>query len=286
MEKVFNYRAIEKSVCSECGKEFIPIPKYLSYITKDFGCKEQKYFFMPFCNCFSEKMDKEKEDEIQEEVKKVMEENKKKSIENFNKKYKEISVQDKKFEKEKFSEEMEMDKYEKTLFKYAKSLVEKPEHQGVMLYGSVGTGKTTLMARVANFLLENKKTVLFISLKNYLNTLKSDIENSSKLEEEMLKAVKDVDFLCLDDLGTEKYSVWVEEKLFSLIDTRYRVEKSLMITTNLNFSQDLNKCEFINKFDSKGRIRDRIIELCYPILVDGESKRKINRDKFKNFIEN
>lgn len=285
MKKDFNYRSKEKSICEKCGVEYIAIPSFLTHLTRNFGSNEQSYFFMPNCSCYADKVENEKEAEIKEIVRKNSEENKIQVMINFNKKYKEISVIDTKFEKAIFQKDEEMDSMTKGMYKYAKKLVEKKEAQGVLLYGNAGTGKTTLMAYVANYLLENKKTVLVMSLKQYLNKLKSNFDEAAKAEDEILKAVREVDFLCLDDLGTEKYSDWVEEKLFSLIDTRYRAEKSIMITTNLNFSLDKSKCEFIEKFDSKGRIRDRIIEMCYPIAVSGESRRKVDKDKFKNFLD-
>jgi len=284
LKKEFYFKAKEKCICEKCGIEYIEIPSFMSFLTRDRGSDKIIYFYMPNCNCYADKVEEEKNKEISLTIEKTIEENRLKAMGNFNKKYKEISVIDTKFEKAKFSDIETMDKYENTMFKYAKVFLIKDEAQGVLLHGNAGTGKTTLMAFVTNYLIENKKTVLVMSLKQYLNKLKIDLNEAPKVEEEILKAVREVDLLCLDDLGTEKYSEWVEEKLFSLIDTRYRAEKSMIITTNLNFSIDKSQCEFIKNFDSKGRIRDRIIEMCYPIAVIGESRRKIDKDKFRNFL--
>ena len=41
--------------------------------------------------------------------------------------------------------------------------------------------------------------------------------------------------LFIDDLGSEKVSdEWGKEKIYSIIDTRYRASKPIIITTNLD----------------------------------------------------
>ena len=55
------------------------------------------------------------------------------------------------------------------------------------------------------------------------------------MEAEVLKKVSECDLLIIDDFGAEKITDWVLEKVFLLIDTRYKTEKPLIITTNLEY---------------------------------------------------
>ena len=95
----------------------------------------------------------------------------------------------------------------------------------------------------------------------------------------------------IDDFGGEKgldknQTGWRGEKIYNLIDARYRSEKPLIISTNLNFSEDEEKCEISEKFSSHGqnRIRDRIIDMCFPVQVTGKSKRGMTKQKFFEFM--
>lgn len=97
--------------------------------------------------------------------------------------------------------------------------------------------------------------------------------------------------MIIDDFGTEKslnenQSGWRAEKIYNLIDARYRSNKPLIITTNLNFNSDESKCELTEKFSIQGknRIRDRIIDMCFPVRVTGKSRRGITREKFLEFM--
>ena len=95
----------------------------------------------------------------------------------------------------------------------------------------------------------------------------------------------------IDDFGGEKgldrnNTGWRAEKIYNLIDTRYRSEKPLIISTNLNFNEDEEKCEISEKFSTQGqnRIRDRIIDMCFPVQVMGKSRRGMTKQKFFEFI--
>ena len=41
------------------------------------------------------------------------------------------------------------------------------------------------------------------------------------------------------------------------------------------------------RFSAKGknRIRDRIVEMCYPIKVEGKSRRKVNKQRFYELLK-
>ena len=101
------------------------------------------------------------------------------------------------------------------------------------------------------------------------------------MEVEVLKKAAECDLLIIDDFGAEKISDWVLEKVFLLIDTRYKSEKPIIISTNLEYIKDKD-CD-ISKLFGK-RIKDRINEMCYGLCYRGKSRRKAADDKFKELI--
>ena len=98
-------------------------------------------------------------------------------------------------------------------------------------------------------------------------------------ETTFLKAVEDVDMLFLDDLGSEKVSdEWGKEKIFAVIDTRYRAGKPILITTNL----DMVELKDFLEFRKSDKILDRINQATKQFNFNWASKRK---PKSKSFWE-
>lgn len=261
--------------CKTCNKEYIPNPDL--EVLKSFMSASQIDILklIPNCDCLmlqakleSERMEKE----LQRE-----------RLNNKIKKYKDISIVDSKFKEATFDIADMSDKHMVVMKKYGASFITKDTNMGIMLYGDVGTGKTYASACLSNYLMDNGKTVLALSLNNYINKLKREW---AEAEKDVLEHVANCDLLVIDDFGSEKKTEWVLEKVFTLIDTRYRSKKPMIITTNLNFNTDRSKCEISKTFsiDGKDRIKDRIKEMCYPIPVKGESKRQVSRDEFIEFI--
>jgi DNA replication protein DnaC len=99
--------------------------------------------------------------------------------------------------------------------------------RNVLFLGPVGTGKTH--AAYA-FLCH----VHMCGVWRWTGT--SSVSLMDKLRpggDERLGKWTDVDCLLLDDLGGEKPSEWVAERLFALIDERWRWERPTLVTTNL-----------------------------------------------------
>lgn len=249
--------------CEYCGKEYKlneNIPDFLPESWK------QRVRYIPTCDCLEKK---QKEELRQQELKLERE-----RLQNKVKKYKDISVIDKKLLNANF-EAAEQDKHIKLCQKYAEKFVKiGTAPQGLLLHGSVGTGKTFASACISNYLMENGKTVLVMNLGLYLIKLKKEWDEA---ESNVLDYVKRCDLLVIDDFGVEKITEFVLDKAFALIDTRYRAEKPLIITTNLSLN------EITEKFGS--RISDRLQEMCYPLRVEGQSKRlNRKRNEFLEFI--
>ena len=141
----------------------------------------------------------------------------------------------------------------------------KSKGKGLLLYGSVGTGKTFYACEVANALIDKGYSALVTSFSRLTNTLQSMFEG----RQEYIDRLNNFDLVVFDDLGTENNSDTVQKMVYNIIDSRYRSGLPMIITTNLTI-------EVITKSDiiDKERIYDRIIERCFPINVTGNSRRR------------
>ena len=85
----------------------------------------------------------------------------------------------------------------------------------------------------------------------------------------------DTDFhsalLRIDDLGAERNTEYALEQMFSIIDSRYRCNKPLIVTTNMKLNELKHPPDLAH-----ARIYDRILECCAPILFAGKNFREDN----------
>jgi len=137
--------------------------------------------------------------------------------------------------------------------------------QGLMFFGDVGTGKSFTAACIANELLDQQKTVIMTSFIKLIEKM-MDFDDSN---EEFMNRLQEVKLLVIDDLGAERGTDYSLEKVYDIIDSRYRSGRPLILTTNLSLSS-MKDCEDIRYT----RIYDRIFEMCYPVKVEGMSFRK------------
>ena len=215
------------------------------------------------CECESEEYDKGQELQRKKEQMLRLE------------KLRKHSLMDNKFKNCNF-EAFEVDQYNKIYFNMAKKYVEnfqeiEQENMGMMLYGSPGTGKTFLAFCIANELIGRMTPVIAISSIGLLNKIKETYKRyGNEGEYEIIRSLKNASLLILDDLGAESNTEWSNEKLYEIIDSRYRDEKPILITTNLTTSQLKNK---LASGDGVYRTYDRIVEMCTQVEVKGKARR-------------
>ncbi|MGF7185978.1 DNA replication protein DnaC [Desulfitispora alkaliphila] len=153
---------------------------------------------------------------------------------------------------------------------------------GLMFTGQVGSGKTFLAAAIANELLKSKVNVLFAVVPDLLDEIKSTFNNNyksdnTKDELNLLKKLRDVDVLILDDLGVHNYTQWSNNKIYSIVN--YRVNNSLptIITTNLSLRE---MEELLGE-----RTTSRIIQMChvYRLMVSKDIRHILRKKASTNY---
>lgn len=159
----------------------------------------------------------------------------------------------------------------------AKGYVEKfPEMReqgkGILLFGTVGTGKTFAAACIANALIDRGYKVLTTNFSRIANKLQDQRDR-----QEYLDSLNDFDLLILDDLEAERQTDYMSEIVHSVINSRYNAALPLIVTTNATAEEIKNPTEI-----RKERVYSRILEMCYPIQVKGTDRR---REKLKQEYE-
>lgn len=149
---------------------------------------------------------------------------------------------------------------------------------GIYLYGGSGTGKTHLTSCMANELMEKHKQVLFTNFFEIAKVIK-DTFNGKGSEAEQIKKFATIDFLFIDDLGTERVrnngeDTWLQEKIFEVINKRYNNKKPTIFTSNYSIQ------ELISDRGIMQKTVDRIVEMSNLIYkLEGQSYRLSHRKK-------
>ena len=137
--------------------------------------------------------------------------------------------------------------------------------KGLLLFGSVGTGKTFIAACIANALIDKCIPCLVTNFSRITNTLTGMYEG----KQSYIDSLNRYDLLIIDDLATERDTEYMNEIVFNIIDARSRVNKPLIVTTNLT-AEELKRPAEVRK----QRIYSRLFEMCIPVEVKGKDRRK------------
>lgn len=139
------------------------------------------------------------------------------------------------------------------------------EGKGLLLHGTVGTGKTFCAACIANRLIDNGYSALMTNFARLINKIQGMYEG----KQEYIDSLNRYSLLVIDDLGIESKSEYRQEMVFNIIDSRYRAGLPFIITTNLT-ADEIKKPQDL----AYSRVFDRIIERCFPVEVAGQSRRR------------
>lgn len=135
---------------------------------------------------------------------------------------------------------------------------------GLLLCGSVGTGKSFLAAAIANELISQGTPCLMTNFSRIISRISEKFGGDQKY----LDNLNRFDLLVIDDLGAERDSEYTWEKVMAVIDARYRAGLPLIVTTNLN-PKDLYDPSDIRR----QRVFSRLKEMCIFLEVNGADRR-------------
>ena len=143
---------------------------------------------------------------------------------------------------------------------------------GLLLWGDTGGGKTFFAACIANALIDREIRVLLTSVPELAARMSA---NHGEDREKVLKDIRRVPLLILDDFGFERSTSFGYENTFAIIDARYGSEKPLIVTTNLTLDEIKNPTEVAYK-----RTLSRIEQMCpFPLRVEGGRRAGIAEER-------
>src|SRR5262249_20076040 len=123
-----------------------------------------------------------------------------------------------------------------------------------------GTGKTHLVAAIANQLMHTDAAPLYVVVPDFLAFLRDGFESGhGDGAEARMEQAKAAGVLLLDDLGAEKRSEWADEQLERLLNHRYYERLPTVIGSNLIPDE--------MEMRIASRMQDRRLSRVVPILA-------------------
>jgi DNA replication protein DnaC len=168
---------------------------------------------------------------------------------------------------------------------------------GLLLIGSIGTGKTHLAVGIIKELVVSKGIAcLFYDYRELLKQIQNSYNDSVKATElDVLRPVFEAEVLVLDELGAVKPTEWVWDTVSLILNSRYNDNRTTIITTNYpddaardsNGNSEFARAQRAARGETLGdrigeRMRSRLHEMCRIVKMEGEDfRQKIKSASFR-----
>lgn len=139
--------------------------------------------------------------------------------------------------------------------------------ENLIFIGTVGTGKTHLATAIALGLCESGRRARFFTAASLANILLEKNQKGTLIN--FLSTLKKVELMVIDEIGFVPLHKDAAELLFQVVSDCYE-RKSLIITTNLEFSQ-WNGVFGDNRLTAA--LIDRLVHHSHVVVFSGESHR-------------
>ena len=141
------------------------------------------------------------------------------------------------------------------------------DKKNLICYGNAGTGKTHLATAIGLEACKKNKTVLYFRTATLVNQL-SLAKKERKLDK-LFKKIEKADLIICDEWGYIPLDREGSQLLFQIISDCYE-KKSLIITTNLEFSKWVN---IFYDEQMTAALIDRLVHHSHLLIFDGDSYR-------------
>jgi DNA replication protein DnaC len=163
----------------------------------------------------------------------------------------------------------------------ARGFAARPRHW-LTLWGGYGRGKSHLLAAIANACRENGLAALYYTLPDWLDELRRGYEESRPSD--LFELSKSVSVLLLDEVDKVYWTGWSLEKVYQLVDARYRLigEKGTVFALNIDPTGELKEDDYQQIHYLFSRMRDERSKI---VKVDGPDARPAARRLWKKGVK-
>lgn len=147
--------------------------------------------------------------------------------------------------------------------------------RGLILMGPCGVGKTHLAVAALLEIIRSDKPgkLLFRNFQDLIHEIQASFSSDQvPKKSELLEPMLEADLLVLDELGSQKPTLFVQDILYYVINTRYNEERATIFTTNF-LDESQAGIESLQQRIGE-RLRSRIYAMAESVVIDSDDYRK------------